>query len=209
MDTQHYLYDLKRSLEAYGWVYDSTVDENVAARKAGHVFTMSEHIRAMVFALLSNRTPWKRIKSKVGKIDAIFNGYDPETIKNTAPEVYIAAIRKERCGNQNIKKQMEDLAYNIGVLEYLEKQYGSVDKFLISMPASKIVELLSSSKHKNTKLKQMGEALVWEYIRNVGIDGAKPDVHLCRFLGSARMGASKKAEATVQEVYSLIAKNVR
>lgn len=165
MNAHHYLYDLKRSMEANGWVYDSTVDDTVALRNAGHTFTMSEHIRAMVFALLSNRTPWKRIKRKVEKIDEIFNGYNPETIKLTKPEVYTAAIRKERCGNQNIKKQMADLAYNIGVLEYLQTTYGSVDAFLTSRPAAEIVELLSAPKHKRTKLKQMGPALVWEYIR--------------------------------------------
>ena len=206
MNKSHYLFEIKRSLEANGWEYDSSVDDSVRARANGATFSMSDHIRAMVFALLSNRTPWKRIKRKEAQIDQLFDGYDAETIKTTAPEVYIKGIRKEKCGNQNIKKQMTDLAYNIGVLEYLEEQYGSVDAFLTSKEPNEIVTLLSSSKHSKTKLKQMGPALVWEYIRNVGIDGAKPDVHLCRFLGNARMGTSKKAEASIAEVFEQVEK---
>ena len=39
----------------------------------------------------------------------------------------------------------------------------------------------------------------------MGVDGAKPDRHLCRFLGSARMGAANvSAEATPDEVFAQI-----
>ena len=44
----HYLVEIKRSLEANGWVYDSTVDDNVRKRAEGATFSMSDHIRAMV-----------------------------------------------------------------------------------------------------------------------------------------------------------------
>ena len=36
--------------------------------------------------------------------------------------------------------------------------------------------------------------------RNVGIDGAKPDTHLKRFMGSKRMGVSDNIEASDEEV---------
>jgi hypothetical protein len=50
------------------------------------------------------------------------------------------------------------------------------------------------------KLKMLGEALAWEYLRNVGIDGAKPDTHLRRFLGADRMGTGDHSPATISEV---------
>ncbi len=46
----------------------------------------------------------------------------------------------------------------------------------------------------------MGEALIWEYLRNVGVDGAKPDVHMKRILGHNRLGFSRYEEATNEEV---------
>ena len=54
------------------------------------------------------------------------------------------------------------------------------------------------------KLKMLGEALAWEYLRNVGIDGAKPDVHLCRFLSESRMGDGNHTPATTKEVYDSV-----
>ena len=47
---------------------------------------------------------------------------------------------------------------------------------------------IKPGRYRHYKLHQVGEALAWEYIRNVGIDGAKPDTHIRRFLGSNRMG---------------------
>jgi hypothetical protein len=44
------------------------------------------------------------------------------------------------------------------------------------------------------------EPLVWEYLRNVGIDGAKPDIHLRRFFGSDRMAKSKISPASIYDV---------
>ena len=82
---------------------------------------------------------------------------------------------------------MKALADNIRIFEQLEKEYGSMDAFITSDAPEVIVKKLSQS-NSPYKLHQVGEALVWEYIRNVGIDGAKPDTHIRRFLGSDRMG---------------------
>ena len=83
-------------------------------------------------------------------------------------------------------------------MESIIAEYGSMDAFVTSAPAQHIVELLSSAKSKY-KLAMLGEALVWEYIRNVGIDGCKPDTHLRRFLGNQRMGTSTGEIASVDE----------
>ena len=40
MELRHYLFDIKANLEANGWEYDTTVDDNVMDRKNGKVFTI-------------------------------------------------------------------------------------------------------------------------------------------------------------------------
>lgn len=50
------------------------------------------------------------------------------------------------------------------------------------------------------------ERLAWEYLRNVGIDGAKPDTHLRRFLGADRMGTGSNSPATISEVNDQVAR---
>lgn len=81
--------------------------------------------------------------------------------------------------------------------------YGSVDAFVTSQPPARVVKMLSD-KSSPYKLAQVGEALAWEYIRNVGIDGAKPDTHLKRFLTCHRMGTEKNTICTNNEVLTQV-----
>ena len=74
-----------------------------------------------------------------------------------------------------------------------------MDAFITSEPADIIVVKLSKNSSPY-KIKRFGEALVWEYLRTMGIDGAKPDTHLRRFLGSGRMGTCLNDPATVKDV---------
>ena len=100
---------------------------------------------------------------------------------------------------------MTGLHHNISVLERIELMEGGIDKFYYSMPAEELVKMLAHP--GKYKLKWLGEALAWEYLRNVGIDGIKPDVHTRRIMGANRLGYSKNAEASNDEVASE-AKNI-
>ena len=51
----------------------------------------------------------------------------------------------------------------------------------------------------------MAEALVSEYLRNVGYDLAKPDRHLSKIWGSTGLGCSDKAEVPPYEVIDIVA----
>ena len=70
---------------------------------------------------------------------------------------------------------------------FLSKQEMSAasESYVTSAPPEAIVRDLAAGPHK---LYGIGPALAWEYLRNVGIDGVKPDIHVCRFLGANRMG---------------------
>ena len=83
--------------------------------------------------------------------------------------------------------------------------YKRQDNFVTSAPAYEIVKKISDNKSKY-KINRVGEALAWEYLRNVGIDGMKPDVHLCRFFAGDRMGSGSNIPATIHEVYETVLK---
>jgi hypothetical protein len=100
---------------------------------------------------------------------------------------------------------MKALHVNIETVESIISEYGSMDAFVTSRPTREIVSLLSGSGSKY-KLKQFGPALTWEYLRNVGVDGAKPDTHLRRFYAADRMGTGEHSPATVSEVNEQVAK---
>ena len=178
--------------------YNDTIHVMVAERKAGKQFSFEEHIAALVYAQLTNQTKWNRIVPHLAEIDALFFHYDPLEIKKHSCSYFADGIFALKCGNISTKAQMNSLHKNIATMEAIAKEYGSMDAFVTSAPAQRIVELLSAGKSKY-KIAMLGEALAWEYIRNVGIDGCKPDTHLRRFLGSDRMGNASGSIATTDE----------
>lgn len=178
--------------------YDDTIHVMVARRQSGMSFSFEEHIAALVYAQLTNQTKWSRIVPHLAEIDRLFFYYNPQEIKKYPGDYFADRLFALKCGNISTKAQMGKLHKNILTMETIAEEYGSMDAFVTSAPAHCIVELLSSAKSKY-KIAMLGEALAWEYIRNVGIDGCKPDTHLRRFLGNGRMGDSSGILATVDE----------
>lgn len=178
--------------------YNDAINAKVAERKSGKVFSIEEHIAAFIYAQLTNQTKWSRIVPHLPEIDELFFYYNPHEIKKRPGSYFADGIFKLKCGNISTKAQMNSLHRNIDTMEIIAAEYGSMDAFVISAPAQQIVELLSAGRSKY-KMSMLGEALAWEYIRNVGIDGCKPDTHLRRFLGTDRMGTDAAAVASVEE----------
>ena len=202
---EHYLVTMKKYLESSGFLYNSENEQKVNERKDGRHFTKEQHINGLVYSLLSNQTVWAHIDPHLQEIDELFFQYNTEKIKSTDYTYFVQGIYNLKCGNVSTQKQMESLSYNIGVLEQIENEYGSIDAFVTSAPAYKIADMLSDSSSKY-KLKMVGTALAWEYLRNVGVDGAKPDTHTRRFLGNGRMGTIRREIATPEEVYNQVEK---
>ena len=138
------------------------------------------------------------------EIDQLFYDYDPDILLETEPTDLIQEVFDIKCGNRSTEAQMKALAENIRTFQRIEEDYGNIDTFITSKPADAIVQKLSKETSPY-KMKMIGEALAWEYLRNVGIDAAKPDTHLRRFFGADRMGTGENSPATVSEVNEQVA----
>jgi len=55
--------------------------DKMAEREKGKPFTINEHLRAIIYSLLGNQRPWKRIEENRGNIDKIFFKFDVDSIK--------------------------------------------------------------------------------------------------------------------------------
>ena len=195
----HYLFVIQSFLKAKGLRHSSSLTRQIRERQNGREYSLSEHIKGLVYSMLSNQTKWHRIEPQLVNICNLFHDFDAERIKTTPASNFSDALFAIKCGNISTKAQMESLNDNIAVLEKIEKDYGSIDAFITSAPAYDIVKKFSKA-GSQYKLRMLGEALVWEYLRNVGIDGAKPDTHLRRFLGADRMGVGAASPASVNDV---------
>ena len=181
--------------------YDYSINESflhIPDRKNKEL-PLENHISALVYSQLSANRPWKGIEENKEKINKIFNNFDPEYLKKVNPEKLENEIKNIKCGNRLIHIQMLGLKDNILMFEKIEKEYGSLDNFVTSDEAINIAKKLSKGKYK---LKGVGLALACEYLKGVGIDCIKPDIHICRILG--RFGYSKKEMATENEAIKII-----
>jgi len=198
-----FLFLIKDYLDERGLLCESSIDKAICERENGKTYNLSDHVRGLIYSLLTNQTSWKRIVPHLEEVDEIFYQYDIKRIKACPSSHFSDALFSIKCGNRKTSAQMDALHDNIAVFERIIAEYGSMDTFVTSAPAHEIVTALSAS-NSEYKLRQVGEALAWEYIRNVGIDGAKPDLHLRRFFGRNRLAASAHDSASVSEVINAV-----
>jgi len=188
----HKVVDIKNSTNA------------VVERGNGKKFEFEDHLRGLIYALLTNQRKWADVEPKLPQIDRLFFYYNVDKIREKNATFFEHGIRNLRCGNISIKAQMAALFDNISTLEKISQDYGSLDEFALSADPGVIVSKLSNS-NSHYKIKGLGPALAYEYLRNVGIDESKPDSHLRRFFGSERIAFSTAKEASEQEVTRAVA----
>ena len=184
-------------------------------RKSGGKFTIQDHIRAMVYSMLSSGISWERVESitdletgKLTAVDVLFHQYDPDYILSCEPSQLRGSLKSMSLASQYTNKQMQALINtNIPKLMSIEKDFGSIDsyysKFIKDDNITCLVRQLSSSDSMD-KLFQMGEALTAEYLKNVGYDLAKPDRHICRILGSNCLACSDSETVPLFEAFEIV-----
>jgi hypothetical protein len=190
-DAKHLLATLEETLQRAGIDVSAVIDQlgQVQAsedRAKGKHFAFSDHLRGLVLSLLSNQRPWEPIARNRDKIGAIFFQYDADRVQSGDPMHFVRSLQEIRCGNRAMVKQMNGLAENIQILRRLASEHGSLDAFVESGDPDTVASKLS--RPGPNKLKQVGFALALEYLRNVGVRAAKPDLHVRRVLSNERLG---------------------
>ena len=122
-------YTLSEFLKDYPKL-DTSILDAVETRKNGKSFSIKEHIRGMIFSLLSNQRDWGAIYENKKVIEQIFFNFDKNKLKNTDYTYFVNALKSRRLANRSINVQMQNLKYNIEVFEQIEKEYGSLDYFV-------------------------------------------------------------------------------
>ena len=88
---------------------------------------------------------------------------------------------------------MSNLFHNIEILEKIDEKHG-LDEFVHSESPRNVINFFLTGEYK---LHYMGVSLVCEYLKNVGVSCAKPDVHVMRFLSKTRCGFLSKPETRI------------
>ena len=77
----------------------------VLQRGRGKSFSFAEHLRALIYALLTNQRKWIEVVPKLSQIDRLFFQYDADKIKKHDGTYFEQGIRKLKCGNISIGRQ--------------------------------------------------------------------------------------------------------
>lgn len=195
---------------------ENFIRKQIDRRNAGGKFTLTDHIRAMVYSMLSSGNQWANVAKNVDSatgcipaVDEIFYDYDVEKLKQSSAEQLRENIKKIHCGTPSTFNQMKALlSTNIDVLCSLEEKYGAVDtyyqKFIEIDDSLKTLVTVLSANVSVIKLEQMKVALVCEYLRNVGYDIPKPDRHIRRILGSDYLALSDEPIVPEFEAFDIV-----
>lgn len=197
---------------------ENFIKKQIDKRNEGEEFSCTDHIRAMVYSMLSSGNQWAKVSQNTDSItgciptvDEIFCNYDVEKLKQYSPEQLKENVKKIYCGTQSTYQQMKALlSLNINILCSLEQKYGRIDtyyqKFIEIDDTLKTLVIVLSTAGSITKLEQMNVALVCEYLRNIGYDIPKPDRHICRILGSEYLSFSDKKDIPPFEAFDIVVK---
>lgn len=165
-----------------------------------NTLTLNDHVKALIYAQLSSNRPWEGIASNFDNIDRIFCNFDLALLKQRLDknsETLIDEIKAIKCGNRQISKQIESLKDNISVLETINaNEKGGINTYYANTSPAQLTEELSKGRYK---LKFMGVPLVCEYLKNIGVDTVKPDVHICRILGRLGYSVNSPDKAGIYE----------
>lgn len=182
--------------------YLTSVMANVIRRQKGERFTLNEHLRGLIYSLLSSQRPWEGIDANRAQIDTIFHDFDINYVENADPAALASQIKSIKCGNLTINRQMRYLKYDINLFKSIASEYGSVDNFLDAHTPEELVRLLSDYKSKY-KLKGCSNALTSLYLKNMGILIEKPDTHTRRIIGMWGYSSNSPKDATIEEVHQV------
>ena len=188
---------------------DLTILEAVNARYNGKSFSFEEHLKGFIYAQLSALVSWKKIKDNQPRLNEIFCNFDCQKLKEKSAEELINEITALHCHNPyTTKNQMHSLKANIETFEKIEQEYESLENFIMHSTPSNIIKLLADSK-STYKLKHAGVALVCEYLRNVGMDIIKPDVHIKRIASAERLNiTTTKNDYKIIDEFQELAKQI-
>ena len=162
---------------------ESLLAAHILRTKTDKKFTKQEHCEGLLLSVLSANRPWIGIVQHIDDLKRVFHDYDPDFLRSANPDDLTRDVVAIGCGNRRIAAQMSEISYNVSLLDYYEKEYGDCDAPM-QMAVENPIEILYvfSDKKSMLKFKGVAVALAAQYMKNMGIDLVKPDVHLRRIL---------------------------
>jgi len=196
-----------KSMEALNYDYKTDIEninKYIKDRLAGKKFSFSDHLRALILTQLSNHR-WgdSNIRNNIDKIDAIFHNFDKNYLKVVDPNDLVTELKEIHCTNPMIKNQMKSILHNISVFELIEKEYGTLDNYVLNNSPSDIANSFVEGKYE---LRQIGYSFTYDYLKRVGINTCKYSIQMERMFGCFRLGIVSEEKSTHGQAITILKK---
>lgn len=196
-----------KSMDALNYDYKTDIEninKYIERRNNGEVFTFSDHLKALILTQLNNHR-WgdSNIRNNIDKINDIFHNFDKNYLKVADPSDLVNELKKIHCTNPMTKKQMESIYHNITIFESIEREYGSLDNYVLNNDPSDIANGFVDGKYQ---LKQVGHVFTYDYLKRVGINTCKFSNQIERLFGCTRLGVVAEEKATHGQALTILKK---
>jgi len=163
-------------------------------RERRELIPLSDHLRAMILAMLGANRPWRTLARSMGQLELVFGCFKPDYLVRMAPRQLAAEVDLLGCGNGRTRLQMEAIEPNIETMRLIESEFGCLDQFVERGKPEAIAQLLSRPRSRY-KLLEVGPAIAREYLKLVGVRAGRISGHVRRIAGPERLGLLEGREA--------------
>ncbi|HEX5011124.1 MAG TPA: hypothetical protein VFY71_12060 [Planctomycetota bacterium] len=156
-------------------------------RASRELIPLTDHLRALILAMLAAHRPWRTIARRLGQLELVFGLYKPDELEQLAPQQLVVEVEALGCGNARLGRQMESIRPNLETMRRIERTFGCMDQFVECDSPDAVAQAFGRA-GSSWKLREVGPALALEYLKFVGIQTAKPDARVRRICGPGRLG---------------------
>ena len=166
--------------------------EAVKARSEGGTWCDDEVFKALLLAVLSANTDWKKIEALREELPDQFSGFSlawyAKRSESDTRDRFLPWFKKRKAGSVNLRTNLVNLVCAAQILLQRSSTHGTADGYFTSLldecggdPKQVALRLGCAGADK---LPAFGVPLAAEALKNLGFDVAKPDRHIMRAIGS-------------------------
>lgn len=151
-------------------------------------------------AVFSTQTDWREYVKKSQNIKKLLPMDDLAAFSQVDVEEIYNDIVSEGSGVRFLKRKLTWMRDNASKVMMLQQEYGSFKDFIEQNWNEDLPDMIAGKKDPKYKLAGVKDAVSREFLKNIGFDAAKPDVHIKRLLGRWGIADEKNIASVLEQM---------
>ncbi len=152
-----------------------------------------EVFEGLVRSILSANTKWAKVERVLPELCTLLHDLSLSWYAALSPidveRTLVPWFEQRKAGSISLNQNLQRLIESAGQLSDISQRHGSLENYLVHLSQRhngdpKVVAAALGEVESPAKLPGLGVALAAEFLKNVGYDVSKPDLHINRAVGS-------------------------